>query len=74
MQTKTVIGIVVALASVLLAPRAIPQKSSAEQEIRELEQKVNAAYAANDLPTYFALLRGRFYSVFADGPHRPPCV
>ena len=30
------------------------QLSKAERDVRNLEDKMNAAYAANDLPTYFA--------------------
>jgi ketosteroid isomerase-like protein len=33
---------------------------AAEKEIRDLEQKYNAAYAANDLPTYFGYLAADF--------------
>ena len=41
---------------VLLAVVAGPvmTQSTAEREVNELEQKMNAAYAANDLPAYFA--------------------
>ena len=42
-------------------PAAAAQSSGAiEQQIRDLEQKYNAAYAANDLPTYFSYLADDF--------------
>jgi ketosteroid isomerase-like protein len=40
------------------APRA--STATAEQEIRDLEQKYNGAYAANDLPAYSSYLAADF--------------
>lgn len=47
---------IVALLAGGLASMALgaPQQSGPEREIQELEGKVNGAYAANDLPTYFS--------------------
>ncbi len=42
------------LASVLAGPQNAPPRSGVAQQIRELEQEVNAAYGANDLPKYFS--------------------
>ncbi len=43
-----------------------------ETEIRALEDKVNAAYAANDLPTYFAFYADDLRALFPDGPTTLP--
>ena len=37
-------------------------------EIRQLEAKINAAYAKNDLPTYFSYYADDFRGLFPDGP------
>jgi ketosteroid isomerase-like protein len=37
-----------------------PSTAAVEQEVRELEQKYNGAYAANDLPAYFSYLAPDF--------------
>jgi ketosteroid isomerase-like protein len=50
---------VLALAGIAL-PAAAQSASGAEQQIRELEQQYNGAYAANDLPRYFAFLADDF--------------
>lgn len=42
------------LAAGLSALRAKTALDNAEQQIRELEERVNGAYAANDLPAYFS--------------------
>lgn len=46
---------VVAVASLVLPAIVLAQTDTAgvAQQIRDLEQKINATYAANDLPTYF---------------------
>jgi ketosteroid isomerase-like protein len=53
MRTKLILAILVA-AGFLLLPSGMKTQTSAEKEVRDLEQKMNAAYAVNDLPTYFA--------------------
>jgi ketosteroid isomerase-like protein len=53
MRTKLILAVLVA-AEFLLLPSGMKTQNSAEKEVRELEQKMNAAYAVNDLPTYFA--------------------
>ena len=55
------IRVVVCWLFVLVAlPAAAQSPAAVEQQIRELEQKYNAAYAANDLPTYFSYLADDF--------------
>jgi ketosteroid isomerase-like protein len=41
-------------------PAAAQSPAAIDQQIRELEQQYNAAYAANDLPTYFSYLAEDF--------------
>jgi ketosteroid isomerase-like protein len=41
-------------------PAAAQSPAAIEQQIRDLEQKYNAAYAANDLPAYFSYLADDF--------------
>ena len=55
------IRVVVCWLILLMAlPAAAQSPMAVEQQIRELEQKYNAAYAANDLPTYFSYLADDF--------------
>jgi len=46
-------GLFVAMSVALAAP-SVAQQSTTEKEIVDLENKMNAIYAANDLPNYFA--------------------
>src|ERR1700688_4326213 len=41
--------------------------SGPEQEIRQLEADINAAYSANDLPKYFAYYADDFRGLFPEG-------
>src|SRR5215467_49608 len=43
------------------------QESQVEKEILELEEKMNAAYAADDLPTYFAYYADDFTQWLPEG-------
>ena len=53
---------------VLALQAAAPRPSTtAEQEIRDFEQKYNGAYAANDLPTYFSYLAPDFVQWLPSG-------
>jgi ketosteroid isomerase-like protein len=54
MKTRVMLVAFFVLAGGFLASRATTPAANAEQEIRALEEKANAAYAANDLPTYFS--------------------
>jgi ketosteroid isomerase-like protein len=62
----------VALAAALLAPALwlspLALAAEPEQEIRQLEADINAAYAANDLPKYFAYYADDFRGLFPEGP------
>ena len=44
----------------LLAAIPAAAQSAVEQQIRDVEQQYNAAYAANDLPKYFSFLADDF--------------
>ena len=57
--------VVVPLLLTLQGGAATP--STAEREVRDLEQKYNGAYAANDLPTYFAYLAADFVQWLPSG-------
>jgi ketosteroid isomerase-like protein len=50
-----------------LATSARPRPFSAESEIREVEQRVNAAYEANDLPKYFSFYASDFSQFLPEG-------
>ncbi len=59
------------LAAVLILP-ACARQPSPEFQIRQLENSVNAAYAANDLPTYFSFYADDLRALFPDGPTTLP--
>src|SRR5215510_3001886 len=61
-----------ATALILFVPIAFlasakPRPASAEDEVRELEQRVNAAYEANDLPKYFSFYAADFSQFLPEG-------
>jgi len=51
----------------LLAFSANREPVSAEDEVRDLEQRVNAAYEANDLPRYFSFYASDFSQFLPEG-------
>jgi ketosteroid isomerase-like protein len=51
----------------LLQTKASSGSASAEQEVRELEQRANAAYEANDLPKYFSFYADDFTQYLPEG-------
>lgn len=55
------------LMSVVLARPCSAQQSQTEKEIRGLEEKMNAVYAANDLPAYFAYYANDFTQWLPEG-------
>jgi hypothetical protein len=55
------------LVSIALVMPGVAQKSETEKEILALEDKMNAAYAANDLPTYFAYYADDFTQWLPEG-------
>ena len=52
--------IVLTLASLAMPAVAQAQQTGAEREIKNLEDKVNGAYAANNLPLYFSFYASDF--------------
>jgi ketosteroid isomerase-like protein len=66
MRTKLVLAVVLA-AGFLLLPSGVKTQNNAEQEVRDLEKKINATYAANDLPNYFAYYSKDFTQWLPEG-------
>lgn len=54
------IRLLICLGTLLAAAPVFAQNAAVEQEIRDIEAKYNAAYAANDLPAYFDFLAPDF--------------
>jgi len=50
-----------------LAASARPRPASAEEEVRDVELRVNAAYEANDLPKYFSFYASDFSQFLPEG-------
>jgi ketosteroid isomerase-like protein len=50
-----------------LAASARPRPTPAEDEVRDLEQRANAAYEANDLPKYFSFYAPDFSQFLPEG-------
>ncbi len=61
-----------ALLGTVLLLSACVTPLSADMQIRQLENRVNAAYAANDLPTYFTFYADDLRALFPDGPTTLP--
>ncbi|MGH9757266.1 MAG: YybH family protein [Candidatus Acidiferrales bacterium] len=55
-----ILFVALAFASAACAQQAPAQQAAVQQQIRDLEQKSNAAYAANDLPLYFSFYAADF--------------
>jgi ketosteroid isomerase-like protein len=66
MRKKLILTMVVAV-GFLLVPSGVKTQNNAEKEVRDLEQKINAAYAANDLPTYFTYYSKDFTQWLPEG-------
>jgi ketosteroid isomerase-like protein len=62
-----------AAAGLVVAPAAIgvlcasPQAASVEVQIRDFEERANAAYQANDLPEYFSFYASDFSQFLPEG-------
>ena len=56
----------------ILATPALASRSSVEVEIRRLEDAVNSAYAANDLPRYFSYYTKDLRALYPEGPTTLP--
>lgn len=54
-------------AAMFVGGHAKARPAGVEQEIRELEEKVNAAYEANDLPKYFSYYEAEFSQFLPEG-------
>lgn len=66
MKTKAALIAILLLGS-FVALKAMPAPGNSEREIRELEEKINGAYAANDLATYFSYYATDFSQWLPDG-------
>ena len=67
MKTRVMLVAMLLLAGGLIALRAKTPPDNTEQQIRELEDKVNAAYAANNLPAYFSYYAPDFSQWLPEG-------
>jgi ketosteroid isomerase-like protein len=67
MKIKITLIAILLLGSGLFALRAKTPPDNPEQQIRELEEKVNGAYAANDLPAYFSYYAADFSQWLPEG-------
>jgi ketosteroid isomerase-like protein len=67
MKVNTTLFAILVLAGGLLELRARTPADNLEQQIRELEEKINGAYAANDLPTYFSYYATDFSQWLPEG-------
>jgi ketosteroid isomerase-like protein len=68
MKSAWTLASVAGLSMLVLVPWSMAQRpSKAEREVRELEGKVNAAYEANDLPTYFSFYAPDLSQWFPEG-------
>ena len=69
MNRRKAIVVCIAFVSVafLFFVRVGAGTTSAEQEVRELEQRANAAYEANDLPKYFSFYSPDFTQYLPEG-------
>ena len=66
--TRTILCALMLIAPVaFLALQAKPRPVSAEDEIKEFEQRANAAYEANDLPKYFSFYANDFSQFLPEG-------
>lgn len=67
MKRKIMLIAILLLAGGLFTLRAKTPSDKPEQQIRELEERVNAAYAANDLPAYFSYYAADFSQWLPEG-------
>lgn len=67
MTMRSSIAVLLAVVSLVLVMRCAAQQSQAEKEILDLEDKMNAIYAANDLPSYFAYYADDFTQWLPEG-------
>ena len=67
MKIKIVLLAVVVVAGAVVRSRPAVTAENPEQQIRELEEKINWAYAANDLPAYFSAYAADFSQWLPEG-------
>ena len=67
MKIRSALYAILFVAGTLLVSSAKSPADNPEQQIRELEDKVNGAYAANDLPTYFSHYASDFSQWLPEG-------
>ena len=67
MKFRIFTGAVLLLVLGFAGRAAMAQSSGVEQQIRELEQKMNDAYGKNDLPTYFSYYAPDFVQWLPEG-------
>ncbi|MGA9507702.1 MAG: nuclear transport factor 2 family protein [Candidatus Sulfotelmatobacter sp.] len=67
MVNRSVLAVLLSLVSFAFVIPGVAQKSETEKEILALEDKMNSAYAANDLPTYFAYYADDFTQWLPEG-------
>jgi ketosteroid isomerase-like protein len=60
-------ALILSLPIALLTLAARPRPSSVEDEVRNFEQRANAAYEANDLPKYFSFYAADFSQFLPEG-------
>ena len=66
--TRTIICALMLIAPITyLSLQAKQHPASVEEEIKEFEQRANAAYEANDLPKYFSFYAGDFSQFLPEG-------
>lgn len=65
-RTKVLLAIMAAVGFLLL-PSRVKTQNNTEKEVRDLEEKINATYAANDLPNYFAYYSKDFTQWLPEG-------
>jgi len=66
-KTAVVLVLSLSLAYCLFALQTKTPPDNPEQQIRDLEEKINGAYAANDLPTYFSYYATDFSQWLPEG-------
>lgn len=67
MSSRVLCVALLVVASFLAVPFCLAQPAQVEKEIIDLENKMNAAYAANDLPTYFGYYSDDFTQWLPEG-------
>jgi hypothetical protein len=67
MIRRQILAALLVVVSLAVTIPCVAQQSPIEKEIRDLEDKMNAAYAANDLPVYFAYYADDFTQWLPEG-------